>query len=358
MAIQITSKKTRRMSIRLADTVQYAENPRKVEAYDSPNLRNDLAQNGQVTPLLVEKMPDGKFVVLRGNRRRFNMIALATQGVIDPKTVKIDEATGAPIPNTGKVFETADADVYEGLTDEERFLLNTDQGNTRTLDRAELFIVMENAFSKHYSEKEIVVILGDLLDQLYPPTRTIVDPLIDGGEDRLAYYRGVLQNMKRAWGSPKVLRDAFYRKLDNKQKWPNNKEVSELQKVFLKEADADKSGKISRTNPGPKFMEAWTKYLSQKQAEEAEGATRPKSQAMMNKDQIVELGNATTSRILKIALWTTTRKISPDVFAKLDGFVTDIESKLTPEQVVILDEIIGSGDEEVAETAPAGAPAA
>lgn len=294
------------------------------ESYNDPAMRDSLALVGQQTIAKLLKLPNGRYEPIQGNRRVFNLKILADAGVLDPKTAKRDadgnilrDDAGKPVG--ARVFETLESEVYEGLSERERMELVFDHGNIRSLNKAELFYALEMLFSAGNSEKEVVIMSYGLLAHHYPPSRQVKDTSSDGGQDALEYYRGVVQTAKDAWRSPIVVRDSWVTKLKTGRAWPIKKEMTQAFAIYKKECDEDKTGKLNRHNPGPKFREFWTGIVNKHEAAAAKGEKRAKSSASMNHQQIADKVGVCDSRILKAALKIVLRQISEDKLPVLDA---------------------------------------
>lgn len=359
------SKKIQNVSLELID-VHMARNVREpqAESYDDPGMRDSLALVGQQTIAKLLKLANGRYEPIQGNRRVFNMKILATAGVLDPKTAKRDGDGNIIRDNSGKptgakVFESLEAEVYEGLSERERMELVFDHGSIRSLNKAELFYALEMLFSAGYTEKEVVIMSFGLLQHHYPPSRQVKDTGSDGGTDALEYYRGVVQTAKDAWRSPVVVRDSWVTKLKTGRAWPIKKEMTQAYAIFKKEVDDDKTGKLNRQNPGPKFREYWAQVVNKHKAAEATGEKRGKSSAMMNHMQVADKIGVCDSRALKAALKIILRQISEDKLPVLDtGLVKLAAGQITPAEFdAILDNVFEAEEVAPEEPAPATKPA-
>lgn len=293
-------------------------------SYDDPAMRDSLALVGQQTIAKLLKLQNGTYEPIQGNRRVYNLKKLAEAKVLDPKTAKRDsdgnivrDDDGKPVG--AKPFDSIEAEVYEGLSERERLELLVDHGNVRSLNKAELFYAGEMFFSVGYSEKDVVIMTYGLLQMHYPPSRNITEMSKDGGTDALEYYRGVVQTMKDAYRAPVAARDAWVVKLKTGRSWPIKNELTQGYKLFRDEMNADKTGKISRQNPGPKFTEFWNKVVAKHEAAVASGEKRGKSSAMMNNKQVIERVATCDSRALKAAFKIVLRQISEDKLPLLDA---------------------------------------
>lgn len=304
--------------------------------YDDPTMRDSLAMIGQQTIAKLLKIGPDLYEPIQGNRRVYNLKKLAEEGVIDPKTAKRDPETGVVLreldaegkptgkPIGGRVFDSIEAEVYEGLSERERVELLVDHGSIRSLNKPELQRAAEFMFSVGYSEKEVAVQLGNLLHTHYPPSRKIVEASKDGGNDLLNYYRGVIQTMKEVYRSPIVLHDSWMDKLRTGRAWPLKSEMSQGCDIFKKELDADKTGRLSRQNPGPKFLEFWQGVVEKHQKAEASGEKRAKASSMMNHSQITD--KVIDSRTLKAFRFIIFRSIPEDQLPFLDAAVVKFEA--------------------------------
>ncbi len=323
-----------------------------VESYEDPGMQDSLAMIGQQTIGKLLKRADGTHEPIQGNRRAWNLKKLREKGVLDPKTAKRDENgnilrddKGRPIG--AKVFEFMEAEVYEGLSERERVELLFDTGSTRSLNKAELFYAIEFLFDAGYSEKEVVIQGFGLLKQHYPPSRNIKETTTDGGQDAFEYFRGVVQTLKDAWRSPVVVRDAWVDKLKTGRKWPIKSDMVQAYKTFSDEMKADKTGKINRRNPGPKFTEYWDKLVAKNTKAEASGEKRGKASSIMNRTQIEDRLGTLDSRALKALVKMILRELPEDQMPVLDAAMVQFEAgKLEVVQLGnVLDAIFASGEE-------------
>lgn len=361
-------KKIQSVALNLVD-VHMDRNVRERDevSYDDPAMRDSLALVGQQTIAKLLKLPNGRFEPIQGNRRVFNLKKLAEAGVLDPKTAKRDadgnivrDDSGKPVG--AKVFDSIEAEVYEGLSERERMELVFDQGHVRSLNKAELFYALEMLFNAGYTEKEVVIMSFGLLQHHYPPSRQVKDTASDGGQDALEYYRGVVQTAKDAWRSPIVVRDSWVTKLKVGRAWPIKKEMTQAYAIFKKEMDDDKTGKINRQNPGPKFREFWNGVVNKHSAAEAKGEKRAKSSAAMNHQQIADKKSVVDARELKCLIDIVLRRIPEDQLAVLDtACVKRAAGEISNEQFQsVLDNIFSTmedSDTTVKDEEPATKPA-
>lgn len=294
-------------------------------AYEVSSLRNDLILNGQTEPVMLERRKNGELHILRGFRRITAM--LEANAMSDEDFAKL----GFDV----RRFEKVDAIVLDDLTPRDREKYRIDQSQRRNLNRVELFFAVERAFSVGWTEKEVVTTLYDLFVTHYPPKKTIEDT----DTAKLEYYRGVVQNLKLAWDSPTVLREAFVKKERGEQRWPTNAELRKYHKIFATERDSDKTNKINRQNPGPEFLREWAKYTQVKKETAAEGG-RGKAMSMMNGNQVKDAKKSVNSRIIKYVLDIVVRDLPSDALPELDALMVEIEKNLTDEQNRVLDSLV------------------
>lgn len=316
-----------------AVNVDRSRNIRENEGYDVTSLKADLVFRGQQEPVSLERIGDILFPI-KGFRRMTALQQLVEEAAIDPKM--------------GKPFKDVQVLIYEGLDDKERMNLLLDHGQRRGLNKSELFEAFCRGFDARYGEMEIVILLRDLLELHYPPTREIKNTTDDKGTDLLNYYKGVLQTAKQAWQAPTVLRQAWVEKLQGKHAWPNKAEMVDMVKVFNKEREADKTNTVSRQNPGPKFLEAWKAFLAKQAEAAANGEKRAKSSAMMNRAQIEGLKDQTDSRLFKSLNDVLMRKLPDDRIAILDKLACQAEEAMGPEWHAMLTEALKVSSEESA----------
>jgi hypothetical protein len=294
------------------------------KTWDIEGIAEDIALRGQMEPVLLEESDTerGKYLPIRGFRRSSAVVDLAKRGVIDP--------------TTGKPFDSVVAFTVKPLSEKERYNLMIDAGNTRSLNKVEVFYAVERGLKVWDSEADTAYALRGLIDQHYPPTKEIKRDQFPLGEDgdkafRDAYHahrRGLMQTMRYAASSPVVLRDAYVLKTKKLQSWPTDKEMVGLYKKFAKEMDADKTRKINRTNPGAEFVKAWDDFKSKKLKDIAEnGGNRPKGTGPMSADALENAQKACDSRTLKLLLDIVRRKVSQDKLATFDAFFVKAEKE-------------------------------
>lgn len=111
--------------------------------YDIVSMKTEILQHKRIhTPLQVEKMPDGRYLVLIGNRR-----CLAGNELLnDPKT---DEETKASL-------KKVDVLVYEKLNDEQRYKIVNDQ-NSKAFGKTEIVVHVMKLNDKGMSYPDIIV---------------------------------------------------------------------------------------------------------------------------------------------------------------------------------------------------------
>jgi hypothetical protein len=311
---------TKEMSVPINQINRKPENNvRRTSAYSAiqlASLRNDLALRGQETPVWLHKNGSAEYRTIRGYRR----------------LTAIDQeiAAGNNNPITGKPWTEVRAIVYEGLSEEEIILLMLDHSQTRGLDRIELQNSAERLFGLNkYSEKEISIILYDLLVQHFPPTRKIKPAEEDKGQDIANYFRGVVQSLKRLYDAPTVLHDAYLAKLDGKQKWPRKSEMESLSDIHVKECKADTTGiKYSKAKPGPLFMEKWNALQKAVRDGTATG-NKPKPVSMANRQQVEDTIKGANSLLVKAVCSILLRNVSPDKMQVVDKLAVETE-KLDP----------------------------
>lgn len=304
-----------------------------VTTWDVPGIAADLALDGQKEPALLQKVGD-KYIPCRGFRRCSGVKYNAEQGILDPAT--------------GKVFDSVLAFIItEELTERERWALVMDAGNTRGLNRAELFYAVEQADRIWDTDAQISVAMKGLLDQHYPMgTKDLEEmaKLSPGDADKYYsnYRRGAIGNLLNATRSPVVVRDAYVEKLKKNQNWPNDAEVRTLLKKYRELLDADKSKKINRVNPGAEFMQVWAEFVAKKKADVLAGR-KPKTTAAMNGEEMGKVAEKCESRFVKVVLAIARREISQEHLVTIDALGVDMENgKATPEQIAsVLDSVTG-----------------
>lgn len=304
-----------------------------VTTWDVPGIAADMALDGQKEPALLHKVGD-KYFPARGFRRCSGVKYNAENGIIDP--------------TTNKVFETVLAFVInDELTERERWALVLDGGNTRGLNKAELFYAVEQADRIWDTDAQISVAMKGLLDQHYPmPTKKLEEmgklSPVDADRFYADYRRGAIGNLLNAARSPVVVRDACVEKIKQNQNWPNDAEVRTLLKKYRELLDADKSKKINRVSPGTEFMQVWAEFVAKKKAD-VDAGRKPKSTAAMSGEDMGKVAEKCDSRFVKVTIAILRREISQEHLPTVDGLGVDMESgKATPEQIEsVLDSITG-----------------
>lgn len=304
--------------------------------YDIEPLLNDIIFRGQQDPVTLEKIGD-VYYPIKGFRRATAMQEAAKRGLV----------FGESAPNAGKAVDHVLAIVYEGLSERERTELLLDHGQRRGLNAVELFNAFCRAFAAGYKEVEIVTLLFALLEIHFPPSRKIGENLTGNelARARLDYYKGVLQVAKRAYEAPEVLREAYMKKLRGEQKWPTNAELTDLHGIHSKELASDPT--LSRTNPGPKFLQKWAEYVKVK-TETAGNGSRPKSAAMRNRTQVEDSLKILESLICKGLQKIQLGEIPVDQLPVVDRIAKKLEEHLSDEDKNILISLLKSSVEEPA----------
>lgn len=326
-----TSKKPVRIDIGLVD-IDPSLNVREpnMETWDIPGIADDLALNGQKEPVLLEKRGD-RYLPWRGFRRTAGVKYNAEKGIIDP-------ATGSKF---GQVLAFV---IDQELSEKERISLLLDAGNTRALNKTELFYSVEKADKVWDTDAQIAIAVKGLLDLHYP----VRDPEVASDPAKYAdYRRGVIGNLLNAARSPVVVRDAYVLRIKKKQSWPSDAEIRPLLKLFRKEMEADKSRKINRQNPGPEFMKTWNEFVAKKKADEL-ADRKPRALNMMTQDDVSGVQEKLDSRTLKVALDIVRRRISQEHLATLDALLVDAEAGKTTAEAftTVLDSITASNTSE------------
>lgn len=322
-----TSKKPSRIDIQLVD-IDPTLNVREpnMDTWDIPSIADDLALSGQKEPVLLERRGD-RFLPWRGFRRTAGVKFNADRGIIDPAT--------------GQKFAQVLAFVIDQeLSEKERISLLLDAGNTRALNKTELFYSVEKADKVWDTDAQIAIAVRGLLDIHYP----VRDPDVTGDPVKYAdYRRGVIGNLLNAARSPVVVRDQYVLRLKKKQSWPSDAEIRPKLKLFRKEMDADKSRKINRQNPGPEFMKEWDEFVSKKRADELNDK-KPRALNMMTQDDVSGVQEKLDSRTAKVLLDIVRRRISQEHLATLDELLVDAEAGRTTAEAfaAVLDTITAS----------------
>jgi hypothetical protein len=118
-----------------------ADNARAANNLDTESMVPQLLLSGQVDDALsVEPIPDGRFRVLRGNRRLSGVQAIMK---------------GAYTPEQKKGFETIECKVFPSLTDKEREDMIFDHGRTKPLSREETVLACWRLYKQGHSWQQI-----------------------------------------------------------------------------------------------------------------------------------------------------------------------------------------------------------
>lgn len=280
-----------------------------ISTWDVPALAEDIAMRGQTTPAVLHPVK-GKLHPLAGFRRCSAVRSNAEKGIIDP--------------STGQPFDSVLAVVIpEELSIKEQYSLMIDSGNTRLLNKVEVFYAVEKAKDVWDTDGQIAIALRGLLDQQFP----VKDPdvLIDDAK-YADYRRGVIQNLVTAARSPIPLRDAYVLKLKKVKghNWPTDKEVRGLYQAFKKEMEADKTNKISRLRPGKEWKKLWAEFVEKKEKDVEAGRT-PRALNMMSGDDVSTAKSNASSRTVKMLMDCIKRNLSGEVLATLDSALADLE---------------------------------
>jgi hypothetical protein len=283
-----------------------------------PAIAASIEEMGQETPIMVEKQADG-YHILRGFSRYLAVKSLADKKAINPKT--------------GKVFDSIDAVVVaEPLDDEARITVMLDEGGRRNLTAAELMNAIERGLNSGMSERKLAILLRGGFEYINPPKRPIIDPSVDGGKDLGNYVRGVMQPYRRAIYSPAELKQAWYLRLQGKQKWPTGDELKELKQLFDEEQKADTTCTITLANPGPKWKARWEQIKTDHLNAIASGETRGKSGAMFSRAQISASAGSATSRLIMITQKVNLRELPAEIMPEVDAAGAKLEKgELSPE---------------------------
>lgn len=313
--------------------VNHAGNYRDDNEYFTPELIADIAMNGLHTPLVLHKEPNGKYKILRGNRRIDALTFLANPEHINPETKQpyVD-------PQTGKPFTSVKAQVYKNLSPSQQWALQFDHGTTRGLSKVGLVRAVWDAKDKMVPDKRVVTQGRALFEAYYKPKRELEDT-----EDaRFNYWKGALAPIVTAWKGPTLVRDAYLAKIRGTQNWPRKKELNEAVNIYLNALANDKTNSINRDNPGPDFMAYWNKLLAnveEASGEDGEESSSPKKVSALARPDMEALKKVTDSRIAKTFISFMLRDLSQEGWSTFDKFLVSLEKAFTPEQTQALDGI-------------------
>lgn len=304
-------------------------------------LQASLTENGQETPIWVEKKLSGEeivFYVLRGHRRFVNMDELGRRGVIDPKTATLNEA-GEIVG--GKPFSVIDAIVYEDLTDHERYFLMNDHADMKGLSPYEAVRAIWQGFDAKIKEPDLIIRQAALLNRYFPTKKAYADPSKDGGKELKGAYHGTMQTFKDAWEVPSFVKDEYIRRLKGEKSYLTDNRLSGLASVFRQEVKAEPYT-YSRENPGPKFMEEWARFCHAA-AEAAVTGRKPKGTGMLSRSDIeTHLRKVLSSRMSHLLIGVILNDIPSQAYLTVDELLVGIEKAMTPEQKAVLDKCAAS----------------
>jgi hypothetical protein len=354
------SVKFKAMTLPLTKVARWSEivdplqkNVREAASYDRPEMVESIREIGMTDPIWVVKADAGsvsnnlrEYLPLKGFSRREAMETLHNQ---------------YPDGFEGRKFDTIAVQVVDVTDPMTRIILKLDHGDHRGLSRRELFNSFEQMYLLQATEKDIAVRLAGSLETNYPPDKKLPERpslnLPDGSVKpaetfkkeyeafataRHKHYKGVIQQYKLMCQAPALLREVCMAKLDGVKKWPTNEELRDGMKIYEDEVTDDKTGMISKDNPGPAFKKWFDDTAAVKKQAEEDGTIRGKTTAMMNAQQVRELLKQLVDPRLRRLVQILLRQVPVTNLAVLDK-VTQ-ETPLTPEGKVII-----AGMQEIAE---------
>lgn len=301
------------------------------------SLIQDLRHNGQKKEATLEKRGD-RIYPLVGNLRRRALGILRKEGAVDPLTVKYNDK-GEPIAGTGKVFSTIRAIVLESLTDVERYKIMADHSQVKSLNKVGVFLSCTRGMDVGLSLQDICIQNYDALNLFSGKDRSKVDAVrkeleeaekanapkerldalrkaFDGA--RFDFHKGTLQHWERVNNCPRIVKEAYIRKLRGEQSWPGNKVVIELVDAHRKDVkEPANMGLVNKDNPGPEFKARWDKEV-EAQRIATETGKAPKATSMMSRDQVSTGILQCNDRLVKAVLMIVLREISNDQLPVLD----------------------------------------
>jgi hypothetical protein len=321
------------------------KNVRESGSYDRPEMVESIREIGMTDPIWVVKADAGsvsnnlrEYIPLKGFSRREAMETLNNQ---------------YPQGFEGRKFDTIAVQVVDVTDPLTRLILKLDHGDHRGLSRRELFNSFEQMHSLQATEKDIAVRLAGSLEANYPPDKKLPERpslnLPDGSikpaetfkkeyeafaTARHKHYKGVIQQYKLMCQAPALLREVCMAKLDGVKKWPTNEELRDGMKIYDDEIAADKTGMLSKENPGPAFKKWFDDTASVKKAAEEDGTIRGKTTAMMNASQVRDVLKQLVDPRLRRLIQILLRQVPVTNLAVLDK-VTQ-ETPLTGEGKAII----------------------
>lgn len=341
--IDLSKLKFKEITVNLSEIARHNElvnalqrNVRKEKSYDRPDQVESIRDIGLTTPLLVFKAdpkdvtnPARKYIPVQGFTRRESLEKNYNQY---PNGYKFGEGK-----DDVRRFDSVRVRVVDTTDPTTLLLLKMDHGDYRGLGKSELFTSFEQLHLSGFTEKEIAVKLAGALEANYPPPRKIADRpsttnedgtpkdavTIKKEEDKWAtelhkQKKGIIQQFKLISQAPEILREVCLAKLDGVKAWPTNEELRDGMAIFEKEISEDKSGMLSKGNPGPAFKKWFDETKAIKDKAEADGSIRGKTSAMMNANQVRELLKNVTDPRLRRCIQIILRQVEQTQMPVLD----------------------------------------
>lgn len=284
------------------DDLVMENNVRTAECMHVPQMVASLRIHGYLPnhPVLVSEKPDGKFLVLAGNRRASGVIWLKEN---DPETYRV-------AVNSGKV----PAVVHKGLTPEEEVDLRIDHSKSMDrvpLDQWSLFLAIQQLDSSgRYTQDQIAIKLG-----------LVKESGKKAGEPRREFVQ-VRTNLGRL---PQFVQDEFRKlTLDKDSTLIRWSTVSGLYKVYNEEYVDHIDGK------GPLFTAAWAKCMTPEEVTDTASQDEPKE---LTPAEAVKRSQAANSQALKQVFLVVTRQAAGNL-AEIDAIITEGESAIVMLQAI------------------------
>lgn len=285
------------------------------KTYDRPDMRASLVQNGLIEPfgLMIGDPERGqnpeKFYVIKGNTRYYNLKIL-----IDNKMTESSDGKHS--------FLKLAALVYDPMDDAELKRVTHDHGH-RGLNQYQVALALEGDILANPGKTDKEIVWGErmLIDGAHTvDTKKAAEfdnPELSEDKRKDLYFnyrRGLYQTIKRCATGPISMRDEHFNGLKTGAKFLKQEDIKEMDSIYKEELEADVTGTINRTNPGPKYLARWQKYLDAKsQAIAAGDGGKVKPTSMAGRETVVNTRNTSQSRIIKLVMNCIVRENNFDV---------------------------------------------
>lgn len=294
-------------NIFMGDNVRLPQNLRLA------GLKEDIENRGLMEPITVVERDGDKYEVVKGHRR-----TTAITQIRETAPKAFQKLFGKGVPTF----------VLSGLTDEEIMEHKVDHGTEESLtDPHEVQMCANLLFAAGHTEGDVAIQLCGLFDRISPmkqKSRNELDELRakkgEAEEKGLAteaavaqrdidelvknYRRGLVQNLHHAHRCPDIVMAALYFKASGEVKngfdakeLPSTLTTGQVKKLFKAfqsdmEILEDGAPKYNKGRPGPNFVEAWEKILTDDRTD-AKGKKEKAAKSMSAKDIQTEISEGT-----------------------------------------------------------------